>query len=79
MVEPIELTKRKRLGNADNVATICGYAKRTVLRYADSGKMPWGYKIGSLRRWDLDEVEAWIAGGCKPVRTPSSKGGRNHG
>jgi hypothetical protein len=31
--------------------------------------MPWGVKIGALRRWDMDEIERWIAGGCRPVRT----------
>lgn len=46
-----------------------GIDERTFLRYADAGLAPWGYKIGSLRRWRADELEAWIAGGCKPVRT----------
>jgi predicted DNA-binding transcriptional regulator AlpA len=41
---------------------------RTVYRYADAGLMPWGFKIGTLRRWDMDEIERWIANGCKPVR-----------
>jgi hypothetical protein len=35
---------------------------------ADLGLMPWGFKIGALRRWDAEEIEAWIAGGCKSVR-----------
>jgi hypothetical protein len=35
---------------------------------ADRGLMPWGLKLGALRRWDLDELEAWIKAGCKPVR-----------
>lgn len=58
----------KRLGTKEDVALITGMAPRTVLRNADRGAMPWGVKIGALRRWDLDEVSAWIAGGCKPVR-----------
>jgi predicted DNA-binding transcriptional regulator AlpA len=40
---------------------------RTVIRLADQGKMPWGVKLGALRRWDAAEIESWIAGGCKPV------------
>ncbi len=56
-----------------------GADKRSIFRWADAGKIPFGVKLGSLRRWDLAEIDAHIAGGCKPVRTPSSKGGRNHG
>ena len=41
---------------------------RTVYRWADDGKMPWGSKCGGLRRWWEREIDAWIAGGCKPVR-----------
>jgi predicted DNA-binding transcriptional regulator AlpA len=57
-----------RLGDAKQVGAVTGMSWRTVLRYADAGIMPWGLKIGSLRRWDLDEIERWIEGGCKPVR-----------
>ena len=41
---------------------------RTVHRLAKSGAMPFGKKLGkSLRRWSADEIDSWIAGGCKPV------------
>ena len=60
---------KKRLGSVRDVETITSMDSRTVLRYADSGRMPWGYKIGALRRWDLDEIEQWIAGGGNPVRS----------
>jgi hypothetical protein len=36
---------------------------------ADRGLMPWGVKLGALRRWDADELEQWVNGGCKPWRT----------
>lgn len=65
---------KKRLGTKEDVGQICSFAARTVLRNADRGVMPWGIKIGALRRWDLDEIEAWIAAGCRPVRN-LSKGG----
>jgi predicted DNA-binding transcriptional regulator AlpA len=52
---------------------MAGMSWRTVYRYADAGLMPYGLKIGTLRRWDLDEVERWIAGGCKPVRKSGRK------
>lgn len=64
----------KRLGSKEDVALITGMASRTVLRNADRGVMPWGVKIGALRRWDLDEVAAWIAAGCKPVRHVGKSG-----
>ena len=59
---------KRRLGSVRVVEAITSMDSRTILRYADSGRMPWGMKIGALRRWDLDEIESWIAGGCKPVR-----------
>ncbi len=68
MIEPVKFANRPRLGDADEVGRICDYSKRTVLRYADRGLMPFGRKIGALRRWDLDKIETWIADGCKPVR-----------
>jgi predicted DNA-binding transcriptional regulator AlpA len=42
---------------------------RSVLRMADEGRMPWGYKFGQLRRWSRREIEAWEADGCPPVRS----------
>ena len=50
-----------------------GMSWRTVIRYADAGLMPWGCKIGTLRRWDMDEIERWIADGCKPVRKGAAR------
>ncbi len=43
-------------------------SKRHVLRLADRGAMPWGTKLGNLRRWSCREIEAWEATGCKPVK-----------
>ena len=50
------------------VAQKYGADKRSIFRWADSGKIPFGIKLSSLRRWDLAEIDAHIAGGCKPVR-----------
>jgi excisionase family DNA binding protein len=41
---------------------------RHVLRMADRGTMPFGVKLGALRRWRADEIEAWTAAGCPAVR-----------
>ena len=58
----------RRLVDANEVARLLGCSARHVFRIADAGLMPWGLKVGHLRRWDLAEVEAWIGGGCQPVR-----------
>ena len=60
--------RRRRLGDVKDVAAITKQSSRSVMRNADRGAMPLGFKIGALRRWDLDQIEAWISGGCKPVR-----------
>ena len=50
------------------VAQKYGCDERSVFRFADAGKIPFGVKLGSLRRWDIAEIDAHIAGGCKSVR-----------
>jgi predicted DNA-binding transcriptional regulator AlpA len=44
-------------------------SKRGWLRLCDSGRAPWGIKLGARRVWDETELDAWIASGCRPVRT----------
>lgn len=63
-----------RLIDVKAAAKRCGIAPRTLLRLADSGRAPWGLKIGGLRRWNVAELDQWIADGCPPVR--GAKGGR---
>ena len=41
---------------------------RTWRRLVDAGKAPFGIRLRSLRRWQPDEIEEWIAKGCQPVR-----------
>ena len=60
-----------RLIDAKETARLLGCSWRTVLRHADAGRVPSGIKLGALRRWDASELDAFIAGGCKPL-----KGGR---
>ena len=50
------------------VAAKYGCDSRSVFRWADSGRIPFGVKLGSLRRWDLSEIDAHIANGAKPIR-----------
>jgi len=65
----------RRLIDAREAGRVLGCSWRTLLRLADSGKVPWGCKIGALRRWDAAELDSFIAGGCKPPRT-TGKGAR---
>ena len=50
------------------VAAKYGADERSIFRWADAGKIPFGVKLGSLRRWDVAEIDAHIANGCKPCR-----------
>ena len=65
----------RRLGDCKAVGRVLGCSWRTVIRLADSGKIPPGYKLSALRRWDMAEIEAFIASGCKPPKV-ASKGDR---
>ena len=49
-------------------AVVVGSLLITLLRHADRGLIPPGYKLGALRRWDAAELEAFIASGCKPPK-----------
>ncbi len=55
------------------VAQKYGADKRSIFRWADAGRIPFGVKISSLRRWDIAEIDAHIAGGCKPIRNVTAK------
>jgi excisionase family DNA binding protein len=65
----------RRLIDAKETGRLLGCSWRTVLRLADRGAIPPGYKLGALRRWDLTELDQFIAGGCKPPKA-TAKGGR---
>ena len=64
LVQAIERPTRQ-LGDAKAVGHVLYLSWRTVYRLADAGKIPPGFKLGASRRWDLSEIEAFIAGGCK--------------
>jgi predicted DNA-binding transcriptional regulator AlpA len=69
--EPVK--GRRQLIDAQAVSEKIGCCERTVFRLADSGQMPWGIKVGALRRWDAQEIDEWIANGCPVVRKPASR------
>jgi predicted DNA-binding transcriptional regulator AlpA len=59
----------RRLVDAKETGRVLGMSWRTVLRHADAGRIPQGYKLGALRRWDMAELDAFIANGCKAPRS----------
>lgn len=56
------------MGNVHVVAQKYDADPRSIFRWADAGRIPFGVKLGSLRRWDLAEIDAHIAAGCPRVR-----------
>jgi predicted DNA-binding transcriptional regulator AlpA len=72
---PLAEGSARRLIDAKEAGRVLGMSWRTVLRHADAGRIPPGFKLGALRRWDAAELDAFIAGGCKPLRTRSQAKG----
>jgi excisionase family DNA binding protein len=66
-----------KLLDVRGVAGLLNCSPRHVYRLADEGRMPTPLKLGALVRWRREEIENWISGGCKPVRTVSGKGARS--
>jgi excisionase family DNA binding protein len=63
----------RHLIDAEAVSRKIGCSERTVYRLADAGRMPWGVKVGALRRWDAQEIDDWIASGCPSVRKKTTR------
>lgn len=59
----------KRLGDVRAVAAKYACDKRSISRWADQGLIPFGIKLGALRRWDLDEIDEHISAGCPRIRS----------
>lgn len=57
------------------VAELLDCSPRHVYRLSDAGRMPGPVRLGALVRWNKTIIDAWVAGGCKPVRTATPKGG----
>ena len=57
-----------KLGDVQAIAAKLGCSPRHVYRMADAGRMPAPVKPGSLVRWNLAEIDAWIASGCPACR-----------
>jgi excisionase family DNA binding protein len=59
--------------DVEQVASLLRCSPRTVYRLSNAGRMPAPVRLGSLVRWRRGDVEAWIAGGCKTVRSVTGK------
>ena len=55
--------------DAREAARLLGCSPRTIYRLADAGHSPWGVKLGYLRRWDILQLEEFIAAGSQSSRT----------
>jgi predicted DNA-binding transcriptional regulator AlpA len=68
------LASIRRMIDAVAISEKLSCSVRHVHRMADAGAMPWGCKLGALRRWDEAEIDAWIAAGCPAVRRAGHAG-----
>jgi excisionase family DNA binding protein len=53
---------------AEKVAEILGISKRTLWRLLSAGKLPEPIRLGSVVRWNKDELQDWIEEGCPPLQ-----------
>jgi excisionase family DNA binding protein len=67
-ISPDAAALGRKLGDVNVVAQKLSCSPRHTYRLADSGKMPLPRRLGALVRWDLDEIDAWIAAGCPACR-----------
>ena len=66
-------TPKVRLVDVKRASAMYSVSWRSFLRWADAGLVPWGVKISGRRLWRIDELEAHIREGCRPIK----KGGAN--
>lgn len=55
--------------DARGVAVLLGISLRTVQRMNDAGKLPEPVAFGALKRWRIEELEAWLRAGCPPRKS----------
>ncbi len=67
-IESATVNPARRLIDADQVAAKLRMSRRQVFRAADGGMIPFGVRVGRLRRWDEVVIDGFIATGCRPVR-----------
>ena len=58
----------KPLIDVKEFAAKLGCSLKHIRRMADAGRCPPSIQLGSLRRWNRQVVDDWIAAGCPVVR-----------
>jgi len=56
------------------VAKLLDCSERHIYRLRDAGRMPPPVRLGALVRWRRHDIDAWLAGGCRPVRQAGRAG-----
>ena len=51
--------------DVEQVAALCQFSPRHVLRMANAGKMPPPVRVGRCVRWSRRSIETWITEGCR--------------
>ena len=62
---PVE---KVRLLDVNAVSQFLSCSTRHVYRLADAGRMPRPRKLGTLVRWDRQEIEKWVGDDCPACR-----------
>jgi excisionase family DNA binding protein len=68
-IVPPDLAALAALLDVRAVAAWLDCSPRHVYRLADAGRMPAPVRLGALVRWRRQDLDAWLAGGCRPCRT----------
>jgi excisionase family DNA binding protein len=55
------------------VAAMLDCSTRHIYRLADAGRMPAPVRLGTLVRWRRQDLDAWLANGCRPCRQGTSR------
>ena len=56
----------------DDVARLLMCSSRTVRRVAEAGRMPKPVRIGTLLRWNREQIRDWVRQGC-PLQNAEPK------
>jgi excisionase family DNA binding protein len=69
IVQPAANVPSAHLLDVRAVAAMLDCSVRHVYRLSDAGRMPPPLRLGALVRWRRQDIEDWIAAGCKSCRT----------
>jgi excisionase family DNA binding protein len=67
LTSPAQTPDAAQLLDVRAVAQLLDCSARHVYRLADAGRMPAPVRLGALVRWRRQDIEDWLAGGCRPA------------